>query len=144
MNSRKLASSNGCRSLAVRGSSAPWPEPQSVAGGRPQVPPFDVEWLPASLAPWIADVADRVQCPPDFVAVGALVAAAAVIGRKVAMRPKRQDDTIRPVGLSFALSSCRTIGGVNCQVISRSRSATTRSTSSRIGRRAPGFSGVRV
>jgi putative DNA primase/helicase len=63
-----------------------------VAAGRPQVPPFDMESLPASLAPWIADVADRVQCPPDFVAVGALVAAAAVIGRKVAMRPKRQDD----------------------------------------------------
>src|SRR5713101_1797304 len=28
----------------------------------------------------------------DFVAVGALVAAAAIIGRKVAIRPKRQDD----------------------------------------------------
>jgi len=48
--------------------------------------------LPDALAPWVADVAERVQCPPDFVAVGVLVAAAAVIGRKVAIRPKRQDD----------------------------------------------------
>src|SRR5262249_37752517 len=48
--------------------------------------------LPGALAPWVADVAERVQCPPDFVAVGVLVAAAAVIGRKLAIRPKRQDD----------------------------------------------------
>jgi len=48
--------------------------------------------LPAALAPWVADVADRVQCPPDFVAVGVMVAAAAVIGRQVSIRPKRQDD----------------------------------------------------
>src|SRR5712664_4234588 len=42
--------------------------------------------------PWVADIADRVQCPPDFVAVGVMVAAAAVIGRQIAIRPKRQDD----------------------------------------------------
>jgi len=30
--------------------------------------------------------------PPDFVAVGVIVSAPAVIGRKVAIRPKRQDD----------------------------------------------------
>jgi putative DNA primase/helicase len=40
----------------------------------------------------VADVAARVQCPADFVAVGVIVSAAAVIGRKVAIRPKRQDD----------------------------------------------------
>src|SRR2546425_1214256 len=54
--------------------------------------PFPAALLPGALAPWVADVAERVQCPPDFVAVGVLVAAAAVIGRKVAIRPKRQDD----------------------------------------------------
>jgi putative DNA primase/helicase len=56
------------------------------------VPPFSLALLPAALAPWVADIADRVQCPPDFVAVGVMVAAAAVIGRQVAIRPKRQDD----------------------------------------------------
>jgi len=75
---------------APRGAS--WPEPQPVPRARPPVPAFNLAWLPDALAPWVADVADRVQCPPDFVAVGVLVAAAAVIGRKVAMRPKRQDD----------------------------------------------------
>ena len=29
--------------------------------------------LPGALAPWVADVAERVQCPPDFVAVGVFV-----------------------------------------------------------------------
>ncbi|HEX9202387.1 MAG TPA: YfjI family protein, partial [Vicinamibacteria bacterium] len=47
---------------------------------------------PPALASWVADIAERAQCPPDFVAVGALVAAAAVIGRQVAIRPKRADD----------------------------------------------------
>ena len=75
---------------APRGAS--WPEPQPVPRTRPPVPAFNLAWLPDALAPWVADVADRVQCPPDFVAVGVLVAAAAVIGRKVAIRPKRQDD----------------------------------------------------
>ncbi len=56
------------------------------------MPPFHLALLPAALAPWVADVADRVQCPPDFVAVGVMVAAAAVIGRQIAIRPKRQDD----------------------------------------------------
>jgi putative DNA primase/helicase len=48
--------------------------------------------LPSALAPWVQDIAERAQCAPDFVAVGAVVAAAAVIGRQVAIRPKRVDD----------------------------------------------------
>src|SRR5713101_6319081 len=71
---------------------ARWPEPQPIPRGRPPVPALHGALLPGALAPWIADVAERMQCPPDFVAVGVLVAAAAVIGRKVAIRPKRQDD----------------------------------------------------
>jgi putative DNA primase/helicase len=71
---------------------ARWPEPQPVPRGRPPVPAFEEALLPEALRAWVADVANRVQCPPDFVAVGAIVSAAAVIGRKVAIRPKRQDD----------------------------------------------------
>ena len=74
------------------GGPAPWPAPQPIASGLPPVPAFDAHLLPSALAPWVADIAARAQCPPDFVAVGALVAAAAVIGRQVAIRPKRADD----------------------------------------------------
>jgi Protein of unknown function (DUF3987) len=63
-----------------------------VPRGRPPVPPFEDALLPEAIRPWVADVAARVQCPADFVAVGVMVSAAAVIGRKVAIRPKRQDD----------------------------------------------------
>jgi putative DNA primase/helicase len=56
------------------------------------VPPFEDALLPEALRSWVADVAARVQGPADFVAIGAMVSAAAVIGRKVAIRPKRQDD----------------------------------------------------
>jgi Protein of unknown function (DUF3987) len=82
----------GSGEVAHHAPAAPWPEPQPVPRGRPPVPPFTSALLPVSLAPWVADVADRVQCPPDFVAVGVVVSAAAVLGRKVAIRPKRQDD----------------------------------------------------
>ena len=71
---------------------APWPAPHPIPSGLPPVPAFDGRLLPGALAPWVADIAERAQCPPDFVAVGALVAAAAVIGRQVAIRPKRADD----------------------------------------------------
>ncbi len=71
---------------------APWPAPQPIPSGLPPVPAFDGRFLPGALAPWVTDIAERAQCPPDFVAVGALVAAAAVIGRQIAIRPKRADD----------------------------------------------------
>ena len=48
-------------------------------------------FLPESVAPWIADIAERMQCPPDFVAVPAMVALGAVIGRKIGVRPQRRD-----------------------------------------------------
>jgi hypothetical protein len=86
------ADPNGRSAAAAAARKAQWPEPQPVPRGRPPVPALPGALLPGALAPWVVDVAERVQCPPDFVAVGVLVAAAAVIGRKVAIRPKRQDD----------------------------------------------------
>ena len=68
-----------------------WPDPKPVPG-LPPVPPLDAGLLPAPFRPWLADVADRIQCPPDFLAAGAMVALAAVVGRRVAVRPERYDD----------------------------------------------------
>ena len=42
-----------------------------------------VELLPETLRPWIGDVSERVQCPPDFPAVAAMVALGSVLGRRV-------------------------------------------------------------
>ena len=71
---------------------APWPTPQPIPSELPPVLSFATDWLPMALAPWVTDIAERAQCPVDFVAVGAVVAAAALIGRQVAIRPKRADD----------------------------------------------------
>ena len=88
---------------AVASASAPsaqQPEPDADAWGEPLPVPtmllpvesFDTELLPAALRAWVADIADRMQCPPDFVAVGAMVALSSVIGRKASIAPKRHDD----------------------------------------------------
>ena len=53
--------------------------------------------LPEPLRDWLADGAQRMSVPPDYSAAAAIVALAAVIGRKVCVRPKRHDDwTICP------------------------------------------------
>lgn len=69
-----------------------WPEPRPLPEGLPAVAPFHDALLPATLRPWIMDIAERIQCPPDFPAVGALIGLAAIVGRKVGIRPKRRDD----------------------------------------------------
>jgi len=69
-----------------------WPEPKPLPNGLARVAPFDVAFLPESVAPWIADIAERMQCPVDFVAVPAIVALGATIGRRVGVRPQRHTD----------------------------------------------------
>jgi putative DNA primase/helicase len=66
--------------------------PQPLPCELPPVKPFDYELLPDSFRPWITDNCERVQCPPDYVAVAAIAAAGSLIGRKVAVRPQRRTD----------------------------------------------------
>lgn len=70
----------------------PWPEPQPMPSTLPSADRFSELLLPASLRAWIMDIAERMQCPPDFAAVAAVLALASLIGRKIAIRPKRLDD----------------------------------------------------
>ena len=69
-----------------------WPDPQPIPCSLLPVEEFDDELLPISLRAWVTDIANRMQCPPDFPAVGAMVALSSVIGRKACIRPKRHDD----------------------------------------------------
>lgn len=63
----------------------------------PKVMPFNPEMLPEALISFVMDVSNRQQSPPDFVAVTALCALSTVLGRKVLMRPKQNDDwTVTP------------------------------------------------
>jgi putative DNA primase/helicase len=69
-----------------------WGEPQPIPVDLPPVMPFDYELLPGALRAFVEDVAERMQCPPDFPGVAILVALAGVVGKKLGIRPKRHDD----------------------------------------------------
>ena len=70
-----------------------WPDPLPLASPElPPVAPMTAEMLPEPFRAWLADIARRMQCPLDFVAVGAIVAASSVIGAGCGIRPKIRDD----------------------------------------------------
>lgn len=70
------------------------PEPDIIPFSDELAPiePFHFELLPDGLRPWLKDIHERVQCPPDFLAVTAMVAMASVIGRKVGIYPHSKND----------------------------------------------------
>ena len=69
-----------------------WPAPEPLPQGLPAVQPFTFDLLPDAFRPWIQDVSERMQAPPDYAAAGTMVAAGSVIGRQIGIFPKRQDD----------------------------------------------------
>lgn len=69
-----------------------WNEPEVLPENLPPVPVFDYRMLPEAFGPWVEDVSDRMQVPPDFVGVPLMVVLSAVVGRSVGIRPKRYDD----------------------------------------------------
>jgi putative DNA primase/helicase len=69
-----------------------WPLPVPLPDTLPPVQPFHADLMPQSLRGWVMDIARRMQCPPDFPAVGAIVAASSLIGARAVMQPKARDD----------------------------------------------------
>lgn len=73
-----------------------WPDPVPVPA-LPAVPVLEPSLLPASLRPWIQDVAERLQLPIDLPAIAAVTALSSVVGRRVRIRPKAHDNwTVTP------------------------------------------------
>ena len=69
-----------------------WPDPKPLPDGLLPVAPFDYAFLPEAIAPWVRDISERMQCPPDFVGAAAMVALGSAIGRKIGIRPQRKTD----------------------------------------------------
>lgn len=69
-----------------------WPAPIPLPDGLLSVPSFPDDLLPERLRPWVTDIAERVQCAPEFVAVPAMVALGSLIGRRVGIRPQARTD----------------------------------------------------
>ncbi|MGA3212505.1 MAG: YfjI family protein [Terriglobales bacterium] len=70
-----------------------WPDPEPLGGELPAVEGFDLALLPKSLRPLVADVAERMQVPPDFPAAAALLSLACATGRRATIQPKAVDDS---------------------------------------------------
>jgi len=74
-----------------------WPDPHPLPDGLPPVAAFDLALLPDTIRPWAADICERVQCAPDFVAAAIMAGLGSIIGRKVGIRPQaRTDWTVTP------------------------------------------------
>jgi hypothetical protein len=69
-----------------------WPGVMPITSTLPPVERFIPELLPDAIRDYVLDVADRQQAPPDFAAVTALCGLAAMIGNRVRIRPKQNDD----------------------------------------------------
>jgi len=71
-----------------------WPKPKPLPNGLAPVESFSSDFLPDALTPWVEDIANRLQCPPDYVAVTALTSLGAVIGRRIGIKPQAKTDWI--------------------------------------------------
>lgn len=69
-------------------------KPIDLPNSLPDVLPFNPEMLPAPLKNYITDIANRQQCPIDFVAVSAICGLAALLGRKALISPKQNDNWV--------------------------------------------------
>ncbi len=74
------------------GSTESWPVPEPLPDALPPVEKFDPNLLPECFRAWAVDIAERTQCPIDFVAIALMVALSSVVGRTIGIRPKRFDD----------------------------------------------------
>lgn len=69
-----------------------WEKPNAIETKTPAVDVLRPELMPEPLRPWLVDVSHRMQTPPDFATVSALVIMGSIIGAGCAIRPKRLDD----------------------------------------------------
>jgi 5S rRNA maturation endonuclease (ribonuclease M5) len=69
-----------------------WEKPHEIETKTPAVQALPPELIPESFRPWLADVSNRMQTPPDFAAISAIVITGSIIGAGCGMRPKRLDD----------------------------------------------------
>lgn len=82
---------------AIETAADTWPDPLPLPDGLPPVAGFDFALLPSTLRPWAADIADRMQCPPDYTGAAIMAGLGSIIGRRVGIRPQKSTDwTVTP------------------------------------------------
>lgn len=76
-----------------------WGKPGAIEERLKSVPSLPDEIIPEPFRAWIIDISHRMQTPPDFAAVTAMVATASIIGAGCTIRPKQLDDWSIPPNL---------------------------------------------
>lgn len=69
-----------------------WPDPDPIQNELLPVEPLNVLSIPEPFRDWVSDISDRMQCPPDFVAVAAILTTAAIVGAGCGVKPKQKDE----------------------------------------------------
>jgi hypothetical protein len=69
-----------------------WKAPGELEIKTPPVQALKENLIPEPFRPWLADVSYRMQTPPDFAAISAIVITGSIIGAGCGIRPKRFDD----------------------------------------------------
>lgn len=67
-------------------------KPEPLPSELPPVMKLNPAWLPQVVGEYIADAAEQMNAPPDYLAVTLLSAMATVIGRKIGVRPQENTD----------------------------------------------------
>lgn len=70
---------------------AAWLPPADLTPRLRPVPLFEEKLFPPALLPALRDVAHRMHCPPDWLAVAWMVMLGAVVGNRCGIRPKQLD-----------------------------------------------------
>ncbi len=78
-------------------------DPRPITAKLAPVPAIDPCMIPEVFRPWLQDIADRGCFPFEYVAATLLVVLGGLIGRKLAIRPKRYDDWTVVVNLWGAI-----------------------------------------
>lgn len=69
-----------------------WSQPQPLPDNKPPVPAFPPQLLPDDLRLWVVDIAERMQCPIDIVAVAAMSALSILVANARTIFPKQRDN----------------------------------------------------
>lgn len=69
-----------------------WPDPEAVLNTLLPVEALQDCLIPEPYKEWINDIAERMQCPKDFIATAAIVITASIIGTGCGIKPKQMDD----------------------------------------------------
>jgi len=90
--SPRVAPENSPNNSPVVAESLTWDKPKELKTELLPVKPLTPEMLPDRMRDYITDIAERMDdSSPDYVAVGVMVVLATLIGRKLAVMPKRYD-----------------------------------------------------